>query len=343
MLSSRAFNCAPTMIGSVPYTDPGQAWAPVSKYLKELPAWPQLPMRSNLENMYIQYSEGFPGACVQGQKISVVRNGGFDTAVERLFADSEEDGYSGYPVGRNHAAGLHYVADTCKALPLIKGQLTGPVSWGLCVTDDSGRGILYDELLADAVARFLKLKAQWQEAFLKTIARETIVFVDEPYLASLGSAFVSLPGEQVSALISQVLSGIQGLKGLHCCGGTDWSLLLNLPVDIISFDAYNYLDSVLCYENELRAFVKGGKSIAWGIVPNDEETLKNETLSTLSDRLEEAFSRLALDGVSIEQIARQSMITPAYETAVHVLDLLAQLSDNIRLKHGLKSIPDLNS
>jgi methionine synthase II (cobalamin-independent) len=266
-------------------------------------------------------------------------------------------------VGPDYAAGLHFVAErNGPSLPLIKGQLTGPVSWGLAVTDSSDRGVIYDDLLADAAARFLKLKARWQESFLKTIAKETVIFIDEPYLASLGSAFVSLPNDQVSALLSEVLSGITGLKGIHCCGGTDWSLLLGLPIDIINFDAYNYLDSVMCYEAELKAFLRKGKAIAWGIVPNDEETLKKESLPSLLERFEEALSRLAAPGLSVEQVASQSLVTPScglassdlsmrqvvsqsivtpacglaslsYDAADYVLHLLAQLSEQMRRKY----------
>jgi len=49
------------MIGSLPYQDPADACQRVLQYLRDLPAWPQLPIRSFLENMYAQYSEGFPG------------------------------------------------------------------------------------------------------------------------------------------------------------------------------------------------------------------------------------------------------------------------------------------
>ena len=222
----------------------------------------------------------------------------------------------------------------------VKGQLTGPVSWGLCVTDNSGRGIIYNETLADAIGKFIHLKAAWQEQFLNTVARRSIIFIDEPYLTSLGSAFVALSNEQVSSLISEALSGIKGLKGIHCCGSTDWSLLLRLPTDIISFDAYNYLDSMLCYETELVSFLKKGKAIAWGIVPNDEENLQKESISSLIDRFGDAIAPLTRAGIPMQQLVYQSLITPSCglaslseDAAEQVFALLAQLSQAIRHKY----------
>ena len=40
------FGCLPTAIGSMPHTDPAEACSQVSRYLKDIPAWPQLPRRS---------------------------------------------------------------------------------------------------------------------------------------------------------------------------------------------------------------------------------------------------------------------------------------------------------
>ncbi|MDD5135649.1 MAG: methionine synthase, partial [Phycisphaerae bacterium] len=224
--------------------------------------------------------------------------------------------------------------------PYIKGQITGPISWGLCVTDSSGKGIIYDETLAEAIAKFLKLKVSWQESLLKKTSKQTMIFIDEPYLASLGSAFVAISSDQVSLLIEEVLSGIKGLKGIHCCGGTDWSLLLKLPVDIISFDAYNYLDSILCYPHELASFLKRGGSIAWGIVPNDEETLKKESLAQLYDRFGEALTPLTRDGTPVRELIARSLITPTCglaslspDATEYALNLLNQLSERIRHKY----------
>ncbi|MFA5079377.1 MAG: methionine synthase, partial [Dehalococcoidia bacterium] len=246
------FNCAATIIGGMPDKDAAVACAGISKHLVDLPAWPQLPLRSNLENMYVQYSQGFPGIVVDGQKLHVDRGLNMDHGMEHLYYDWTENKTNGYVIDREHASGLHYLAShTPAALPVLKGQITGPISWGLCVTDDSGKGIIYDDTLADAVSRFLKLKAAWLENFMRSFSRKTIVFVDEPYLASLGSAFVALPNGQIKEQMNEVLSGIKGIKGIHCCGGTDWSLLLGLPIDIISFDAYNYLDSMLSYQQDL--------------------------------------------------------------------------------------------
>jgi hypothetical protein len=336
------FNCAPTLIGSLPCSDAAAASSMISKYLVDLPAWPQLPRRVNLENLYIQYSGGFPGVRIKDEKIWIEKGADFDHKLEQLYADWYEDKTDGYAVGKEYAAGLYsFTAGQKSKLPVSKGQLIGPVSWGLCVTDNSGKGIIYDDALADAAGKFLKLKASWQEALLRSVAAETVIFVDEPYLTSLGSAFVSLPNEQISALIGEVLSGISGIKGIHCCGSTDWPLLLNLPIDIISFDAYNYLDSILCYQSDLCSFVRRGKAISWGIVPNDEDVLRKESAATIYDRLVEALAPLTREGIPIRDLVRQSIITPAcglaslsQDAVEHVLILLKDVSDRIRRKYS---------
>ncbi|MGA2368555.1 MAG: methionine synthase [Dehalococcoidia bacterium] len=336
------FNCMATMIGSVPYADADTGCARIENFLQNIPAWPQLPMRSHLENMYIQYSEGFPGVAVDGQKITVVPGFNFDQLLEQIFTDAHEGNSDNYGISRDYAAGLYCAASHGWDHSFVKGQITGPVSWGLCVTDGSGRGIIYDDTLADAVVKFLQLKAAWMEKFLQKAARQTVIFVDEPYLASLGSAFVSLSNEQVSSSIAEVLSGIKGLKGVHCCGGTDWSLLLKLPIDILSFDAYNYLDSLLCCRSETVSFIKGGGSIAWGIVPNDADTLVKETLSSLYDRFNTAIAQFAVEGLTVEEIAAHSLITPSCGLASltpgkadEALFLLKVLSKKVRDRFGL--------
>ena len=342
MVKELNFNCAATTIGSMPCTDPSTAWAVITKYLKEWPAWPQLPLRSNLENMYIQYSQGFPGIRIDGQKIFFEHRTDTDRLIEQIISDSQETNFEGYSIGRDYAAGLHYCLNT-SSIPItgLKGQIIGPVSWGLCVTDEDGRGIIYDEMLAEAAARFLRLKASWQEAELRKRAKNTIIFIDEPYLTSLGSAFVALTGAQVVSLLSEVLAGIIGLKGMHCCGSTDWSLLLGLPMDIVSFDAYNYLDSFLCYPAAIDAFLNGGGAIAWGIVPNDEEVLKKESLTLLSDRFCEAVNALVRPQFNFRDLVRRSLITPVCglvslspESAEYAFSLLKELSEKIRRKYS---------
>ena len=70
-MSNTEFYCLPTIIGSMPHTDPVKACALIARFLRDIPAWPQLPRRSFLENMYVQYSEGFPGAVVANNSIRV--------------------------------------------------------------------------------------------------------------------------------------------------------------------------------------------------------------------------------------------------------------------------------
>jgi methionine synthase II (cobalamin-independent) len=338
------FGCLPTMIGSVPYKDAKVACEKVIHYLKDVPAWPQLSRRSFLENMYVQYSQGFPGVVVRDEKIYVDRAQDLNKAMEQLYAAYLDNNLYKFPISREYAAGLHqFLTYTDLPVRAVKGQLTGPVSWGMTVADNDGRAIAYDEVLADAAARLLKLKAAWMEEELRKISKNTLIFVDEPYLHSIGSAFFALSKEKIISLISEVFSGISGLKGIHCCGKSDWSIVLSTGLDVLNFDAYNYAESLALYPREVKRFIDKGGAIGWGIVPNEEATLNQESVISLTDRLEEAIAPLTRKGIDIpfRQLIAQSLITPSCglsglspEVADHAFELLVDLSQKVRSKWG---------
>ncbi len=343
-MSNTEFNCLPTIIGSMPQTDPHQACSLITRYLKDIPAWPQLPRRSFLENMYVQYSEGFPGVVVEGDRIYVDTSKDYQKPLEELYAAYLENDDSKFPVGPDYAAGFYAFLDQDNLSPLaVKGHVTGPLSWGLTVADENKRAILYHDVLGDAVPKLLKLKAAWQEKELQKISKNTIIFVDEPYMASYGSSVAAGPfssPEKIAQMIDEVFAGIGGLKGLHCCGNTDWSVLLKTSLDILNFDTYNYAESLTLYPDEINKFLARGGCIAWGIVPNDLTSADKETIAGLRDRLEEAIAPFTRNGLSFRDILAHSLLTPSCtliplgeEGAEKALELLTGLSAEMKKRY----------
>jgi methionine synthase II (cobalamin-independent) len=335
------FGCLPTGIGSMPHTNADEACSLIMKYLPDIPFWPQLPRRSPKENMVVQFSEGFPGVVAEGDKIHIEASTNFEAELEQIYIDCEQDNAHEYSVSREYAAGLHTFLSRAAGNRMIKGQVTGPITWGLTVTRQDGLGILYDDTLAETEAKFLRLKASWQENVLRETWPTVIIFVDEPYLVSLGSVFTPIPEEKVPVLLKEVFKGIKGIKGLHCCGNTNWSIVLDTSLDILSFDAYNYAASLSTHSDKVKAFLERGGSIAWGIIPNDEEVLAKESLPNLRDRLEEAMASFTRDGVKFKQIIAQGLITPSCglnvlspEAADRALELTAELSADLRSRYA---------
>jgi methionine synthase II (cobalamin-independent) len=292
--------------------------------------------------MYVQYSEGFPGVVIENERIWIDRSRDLSKPLEHLYAAYLENRIEKYAISPDHAAGFQvFLKEAGKIKPkAVKGQVTGPVSFGLTVTDQNRRPLLYDEVLADAIAKHLRLKAAWQEKALSSISSNTIIFVDEPYLTSLGSAFISFPKEQVVTLIEEVLEGISGLKGIHCCGNTDWSVLLQTSLDVLNFDAYNYGESISLYPAEVKSFLARGGVLAWGIVPNNEDNISKETAASLVERLVETMGLLSKKSINYETIKSQCLITPSCslasmspDAAASALEITAQVSAEFRRKH----------
>lgn len=338
------FGCLPTAIGSMPHKDPLAACREITRYLRDIPAWPQLPARSFLESQYAQFSEGFPGLDVADNHFIVEHTSDFEAELEKLYQAYLSGDADCCPTTKEYAAGLHALVSWPGLSPVaLKGQLTGPITFGLGVTDAKQRPIIYDDALADATAKFLHLKAAWQERALKTVSKRTIIFVDEPSMSYFGSAFVSLTRDKVTSLLNDVFSGISGIRGLHCCSNTDWPVLLETETDIISFDAYGYAKEFALYPAEVGAFLKQGGTIAWGIVPNNESILSKESVNSLRDRLDEAMAPFSRKGIPYRQLLEQALVTPScalaglsVDAAGQALELLANLSHDIRSRHSLQ-------
>jgi len=94
------------------------------------------------------------------------------------------------------------------------------------------------------------------------------------------------------------------------------------------------------YPAEVKRFLERRGAIAWGIVPNDEESLAKESVASLKDRLEEAMAPFTRNGVRFQQLIEQGLLTPSCglaststEAATRVLELLTELSAKIRKRY----------
>jgi methionine synthase II (cobalamin-independent) len=328
----------------MPHTDPVKACGLVTRYLKDIPVWPQLPRKSFLENMYVQFSEGFPGRVVEDNHIHIATDKDFTAELESLYQAYLDNDATKYGLGRDYAAGLYTLLETDNlSLKAVKGCVTGPLSWGMTITDENKRSILYHEILGDAVPKLLKLKAAWEENALKKISKNTIIFIDEPYMASYGSSVAAgafAKPEKIIEMINEVFDGISGLKGIHCCGNTDWSIILKTRLDILNYDTYEYGPSLSLYADEVKQFIGRGGCIGWGIVPNHTGSLMKESVASLKDRLGEAMAPFTRNGLSIKDIVKQSLLLPSCglnplteEGTERALQILTELSAEMRKKY----------
>jgi methionine synthase II (cobalamin-independent) len=333
-----------TVIGSFPHTEPGPICERLVASL-DLPAWPQLPRRSFYENMYVQYSACLPGIQIDpvNEKVYFNTTGDLAASLESFYDKVLAEDIDAFSLPENFAAGFYAMLGLLEGHHLagVKGHITGPFSLGLTVTDQNLRASLYHPDLADAIVMNAAMGARWQVRTLKTVAKNVLLFVDEPYMASFGSAYISTSREAVITMLDEVFSAIHmegGLAGVHCCGNTDWPVLLATGVDVLNLDAVEFLDSLALFPGELAAFLDRGGWIAWGILPNHaaiHATTPAEIHARLMGGLEHIAQRAAARDVNLplDRLLRRSLITPACGlgsadllTAEKVLETLRDMS-----------------
>jgi hypothetical protein len=130
------FDAAPCVVGSFPHTTADQLVDQILGRFPRFPAWPQLPARDWRESMYVQYSEGLPGAVVDAatRRIYFHRAPGFEQDLEQFYQAVIEEDVDRFAISRDYALGLHLFLERLSGLApderrCAKGQVTGPFSF----------------------------------------------------------------------------------------------------------------------------------------------------------------------------------------------------------------------
>ena len=344
------FNFLATGIGSVPFQDILGTCREILAHLPSIPFWPQFVRRSVLEDMNIQYSEGLPLLDLRKEKRSLVISSIANAESELVtfydhFLEHDVDYFS---ISKDYAPGLYTLLellekDTEHVGAYIKGQTVGPITFAASILGLDGKPILHNLELLEAMARGLAIKALWQVRKLSASGRKTIIFVDEPYLSSFGSAFSPIERDEAVGILRTVIDYLREnsdtLIGIHCFGNTDWPMIIEAGPDIINFDAFDYMDYFLLYPDDILRFLQGGGTVAWGIIPTTSFT-GEESVQGLSQRLNNGLKRVSEWGMDPDIIAQRSILTPACgmgtmrpEAATRALDLLSLLPQQCRNVH----------
>lgn len=311
------FDFEATAIGSMPFKDPEAACRLIFETFGGIPFWPQLPKRSFRENMYAQFSERLPGLIIDDKEKSLhIDTSKAAEGIQEMYERYIAGDVPFFAMSEEYAAGFYAFLDMLKAkkssgnIRYVKGHITGPVSFSLSLTDEKKQSVIYNKELLEVLTKLLVMKARWQARKLKELFPKVIIFIDEPYLVSIGSSYVNINIEEVSERIGELINAIKeegALCGIHCCGNTDWSFLLKRDIDIISFDAYNFMNEFLLYADDVKGFLGKGGTIAWGVVPSSD-AIDGENDTSLESRLGKAVSMLKAKGIG-DSVS--SLVTPS--------------------------------
>ncbi len=313
-----------TGIGSLPHSDAGQALGLVFKYCPQIPFWPQLPKRDVREGMVAQFLQRLP--IPQTPNGDLFASGAFaypseEKRLEEFYEKIINKDIDYFQISRDYAAGLYAFKEKLKEeknllknIKFIKCQITGPFTSAASVKDEEGVAYLHNPVFMQVFIKGLVMKALWQIKFFWEFGKKIILFLDEPYLGCFGSAYTPINREDVIRALSDLAEGIKSqdvLLGVHCCGNTDWSIFTDIPgIDIISFDAFSYLDKLLLYADNLNNFFKRDGILCWGIVPTQEPSGK-ETPQSLAKMISAGIEILAKKGVTRELLIENLIISPA--------------------------------
>ena len=302
-------NLLTTAMAVMPHTDVAAALDAALSL--DIPFWPQLPRLNYHEDMYVQASEHFPGIVLDMDNQTLAFSmDKFVVELEDTLAHFDEPAY--FDISPQYSDVYHRFLDLdFSDRPAIRGQLEGPISFGLNVLDQDKRPIIFDDTLRPFMYEFMAKRINVQLGRLKKLNTHAFMFIDEPGLQFLFSALSGYDSNAARRDMEEFLAVVERPRGVHLCGNPDWDFLLNLDMDILSMDVYLNAEIFVTYAGSIKRFLDRGGVIAWGIVPTNFEPFEAETMDTLEGQLEKVWDVLEKKGIDKAHLLSRSLISPA--------------------------------
>jgi hypothetical protein len=302
--------CSTTAMGIMPHRDVEEALELALSL--DIPFWPQLPKVSLYEDMYVQASQNFPGIAIDFDKERLVFNTTrFEQELDEYFV--KMDSPEAFALTAEYSRVFRkFLSKELQGYKAIRGQVTGPVSFGLKVLDEDLKPIIYNEEARTILFDFIQRKVNIQYQELRKRNPNAFVWVDEPGLSYVFSGFSGYNEQHAREDYHKFVEGLEGLKGLHLCAEVNLPYLLELGVEILSFDAYQIGFMPREYAGSVAEFINNGGVISWGIIPTESTALAMQTPETLAGILSNYWEVISANaGLSLNQIAKQALVAPA--------------------------------
>ncbi len=335
-------------IGSLPHTEIPAAFELVSRTCPHWPHWSQLPQRSKEQGFVMQYVQPLVKAgLLQTEGLCFARNTpdwSYNLShfyeIYAAFQANDSQALDFFSLEPDAFSSLDYFLTNLTArFPSaegVKGQISGPLSVGLQIKDECGQAAFYDKALRDLLVKCITAQGVLQARKLKSTSLPVLLFIDDPCLFFLGDpAHNALTREAAAAALLEIIHPLKSLNvkvGVHVCAPADWSILFALPLDVVSFDAYTYFDSMKEQAQYLQDFLLRGGKLAWGLVPTSEEAWQT-TAAGLAQLFEQQCSALQACGLDVSLLRRNIIWTPScgtgmleQELARHIYHLLTELA-----------------
>lgn len=332
-----------TGVGSLPHCHPSRALPLIVDSAPCWPHWPQLPAGGPEQAFVLQYVQpliklGLLEFHFPRDPVFTRNSPDWEEKLVRFydlylrFGENDPEAADFFQLDGDAFIGLNaFLDDFSRLFPQaegVKGHLSGPLTVGLQIKDERGRACFYDDGLRDILVKCLAVQGILQVRRLASLGKPVLLFIDDPSMYLIGAAtHITLTKELISDAIGEMISAFrhEGARvGVHACSQMDWTILFDLRVDVVSFDAFHFFDSMVIQTEGLAKFLAQGGKLAWGLVPTSEEAWE-VNIDGLAALFASQRDQLARRGIAADLLGASILWTPSCGTGALSIELAEQV------------------
>lgn len=290
-------------LGILPHKNIGAVVDIVEKYFPQTPFWAQLPNFSPVEGQFLQFLVNIPGIksdLLGKKKFLDTKSYLYQSRSVEIIKDFDEltlDILKKYRPNSVFFENFLQIIDQHKPL-YAKGQIYGPVSIGLLLTDETGAPIIENGKVIDLILKSICLQIIAQICEMKNVspAITPYIFVEEPEICKVIAPEKGIrKRKKILSMLKTVAKTIKdngGIPVFHSANCHDWSLPIEAGFEVLSFNTDSQFVTLLNSNIRLDNYLNAGNKLAWNLLPSDIQELMQTDVQSLFVKFMEEVNRL---------------------------------------------------